>query len=192
MNMSFITTKTACSVTQVLKNTRNFWQWINIIFNKVDEDRRKLLGPDRTCAEWLLRNGAAVKFVGFPEYLNDYNGLPLEGVPLHIKEIDATDSSIMHQGFPHFIGCKYIEKIIFDKCSYLENEGLHQLTPLEKTLKYLQVSRCGNITDKGLEGLHSLRNLGILLLYDLPYVKNKSAVVDSLKQKLPQCNITFE
>lgn len=190
--MSFVATKTACLPTQVIKSTRNFWQWINIIFNKVDEDRRKLFGPDRTCAEWLLRNGAAVKFRGYPDYLQDYNRLPLENTTLHIQEVDATDSSIMHYGFPHFVGCKFIEKIVFDKCSYLQNEALHKLTPLQESLEYLQVSRCGDITEKGLEGLNSLSNLKTLVLFELISIKDKNSVVESLKRKLPQCNITFE
>lgn len=190
--MSFIAMQTACTTTQVIKSTRNLWQWINIIFNKVDEDRRKLFGPDRTCAEWLLRNGAAVRFRGNPDYLHNYNCLPLEGTTLYIQEVDATNSSIMHYGFPHFIGCKFIEKIILDNCSYLQNDALHQLTPLQETLIYLQVSRCGNITEKGLEGLNSLSNLKTLLLYDLQYVKDKNAILESLRRKLPQCNITFE
>lgn len=190
--MLYIATQTACTTTHLIKNTRNFWHWINIIFNKVDEDRRKLFGPDRTCAEWLLRNGAAVKFRGNPEYLHDYNSLPLEGITLYIQEVDATDSSIMHYGFPHFVGCKFIEKVIFDKCSYLEDLALHKLDPLQETLKYLQVSRCGNISENGLEGLKSLSKLQTLLLFDLQSVKDKKAAVESLKRKLPQCKIAFE
>lgn len=175
-----------------ITNKRNFWAWLNIIFNKVDEDRRKLLGPDRTCAEWILRNGGAVKFVGVAEFLSNYNHLPPEGTVYYVKEIDATESSVSHYGFDHFKGCKFIEKIIFHKCDYLEDQALERLSPLQKSLKHLQISSCSNITEKGLGSLYPLINLKTLLLFDLIEVKSKDAVMVDLKNKLPHCDITFK
>ncbi|GJQ65942.1 hypothetical protein Trydic_g4040 [Trypoxylus dichotomus] len=173
-------------------NTRHLWQWINIIFNKVDEERRKLVGPDRTCAEWILRNGGQVKWLGNPEYLADYNQLPPEGTKLHIQEVDATGSSIMHYGFPHFEGCKHIEKIIFHDCGYLYDQALDMMKPIDKTLTNLQVSKCGNITEEGLLYLGGLNGLKILLMYDLPYVKDKEKILTALKQKLPNCKVEYK
>lgn len=72
-------------------------------FVRVDGARIKEVGPDRACAEWLLRCGAAVKWdKGSEEWLKDYNSLPVGNYRLHITEIDATDSAVMHVGFPHF------------------------------------------------------------------------------------------
>ncbi|KAF2900692.1 hypothetical protein ILUMI_05495 [Ignelater luminosus] len=171
--------------------TRNLWQWLNIIFNSVDEERRKVYGADRTCAEWLLRNGASVKWTSAKEFLADYNELPPENIKLYIKEVDATDSSISHYGFPHFAGCKHIDKIILHKCGYLENEALPQLKPLKNTLKYLQISSCGNITEPGLNSLTELNNLEKLIIADLPYVKDKEGVLKTLSNTLTKCNITY-
>lgn len=171
---------------------RNFWAWLNIIFNQVDTERRKLLGPDRTCAEWILRNGGSIKFVGVKEFLSNYNNLPPEGAVFYVQEVDATEASITHHGFPHFVGCKFIEKIILHKCDYLEDQALEGLAPLHKSLKHLQISNCVNITEKGLGTLHPLINLKTLLLFNLIEVKNKDAVIVDLKNKLPQCDITFK
>lgn len=73
----------------------------------MDESRIKEVGPDRACAEWLLRCGAGVKWDKGPdEYLRDYNSLPAGNYrALKIGEIDATNSAIMHIGFPHFSNC---------------------------------------------------------------------------------------
>jgi H+-transporting ATP synthase F0 complex subunit s len=70
----------------------------------VDKSRIDEVGPDRACAEWLLRCGAAVKWDKGPdEWLKDYNSLPVGHYRSHhIAEIDATDSAVMHIGFPHF------------------------------------------------------------------------------------------
>lgn len=72
-----------------------------MMFNKPDPKRIKLVGPDRACAEWVLRNGGKVVWADGKK-LADYNSLPPEDqeVPKLI-EIDGTDSSISHYGFPH-------------------------------------------------------------------------------------------
>lgn len=170
---------------------RCLWGWLNTIFNKVDESRIQAVGPDRACAEWLLRCGAAVKWTGAQQYFNDYNSLPPENVKLHIKEIDATDSAIMGVGFPHLRGLKHLERFIIHKCMYVEDSALQMLGCTKGTLKYLQVSSCGNVTVEGIKSLHQLTNLKSLLLYDLPEIRNKEECLVWLKEKLPQCEIEF-
>ncbi|XP_025833474.1 ATP synthase subunit s, mitochondrial isoform X1 [Agrilus planipennis] len=180
------------TVTTVHTTNQSFWAWLNIVFNRVDEDRVKRFGPDRACAEWLLRNGASVKFCKSSRYLSDYNSLPIEGSKFFLEEIDATDSSIMHHGFPHFVGCKFIRKIKFHKCIYLENEALGMLAPLRESLLYLQISECNNIDSEGLKKLDKLHKLKELILFNLPYVRDKDAIVNFLQNYLPLCNIDFK
>jgi hypothetical protein len=74
----------------------------NIPCSRVDDKRIAEVGPDRACAEWLMRNGAFVKWTDDREFLKDYNALPAEGDIRYIQEIDATDSSVMHYGFEYF------------------------------------------------------------------------------------------
>lgn len=176
----------------LIPQTRTLFHWLNIVFNKVDEERRRLVGPDRSCAEWLLRNGAHVKWDNCTEFLTDYNKLPNEKIKLHIVEVDATEASIMHYGFDHFIGCEHIRKIIFHKCYYLENEALKGLTPLQNSLLYLQITECLNITEDGLIHLNALTNLKELTLAGLPYIKDKEKIVKTLKNYLPDCIIQYQ
>lgn len=80
---------------------RTFWEYVNMMFNKPDPDRIKLVGPDRACAEWVLRNGGRVVWAGGKK-LADYNSLPPDNQPVpKLIEIDGTDSSISHYGFSH-------------------------------------------------------------------------------------------
>jgi hypothetical protein len=69
---------------------------------RVDASRIKDVGPDRACAEWLLRCGAGVRWQNSKSFVKDYNSLPHEGKSMKIIEIDATDSAVMNVGFPHF------------------------------------------------------------------------------------------
>lgn len=87
--------------------TRRFWEYVNMMFNKPDLERIKRFGPDRTCAEWVLRNGGKVVWVG-GKVLSDYNLLPRETVSVpKISEIDATNCGISHYGFPHLSNIIY-------------------------------------------------------------------------------------
>ncbi|XP_059907678.1 ATP synthase subunit s, mitochondrial isoform X2 [Gadus macrocephalus] len=82
--------------------TRHFWGWINAVFNRVDYERIKAIGPDRAAAEWLLRCGAKVRFLGFERWHHDYNALPTGPLDRYkIQGIDATESCIMYRGFDH-------------------------------------------------------------------------------------------
>ena len=71
-----------------------------------DKDRIKELGPDRSCAEWLLRCGATIRWKGADSWQNDYNTLPQGGVAsmgkFRIEEVEAVEAGIMDVGFDHF------------------------------------------------------------------------------------------
>ncbi|XP_058822905.1 ATP synthase subunit s, mitochondrial [Topomyia yanbarensis] len=171
---------------------RYFWGWINMMFNRVDKDRLKMVGPDRLCAEWLLRNGAKAKFVNVPQMQINYNLLPSDTVPVLIEELDGTESGIMHIGFDHLKGLTRLRKVKLHKCVYLEDQALAKLKFVADTLEELEVSSCKNITDAGLLHLKDLKKLKQLATYDLPYVKDIQVVESSLKQALPGCRMDLK
>lgn len=171
---------------------RSLFYWIYLRFNAIDEDRLKKFGPDRTCAEWILRNGGAIKFTNSEDFLRDYNELPIEGTPVRLTEVDASDTTILDVGFDHFKGCNHVTKVILHNCNSLENKALEKLAFLSKTLLYLKISSCGNISDDGLLKLNILQKLKELLLIDLIAVKKKEHVSETLKSQMPNCNIQFK
>ena len=68
-----------------------------------DKDRIKEVGANRACAEWLLRCGAHVRWVGIPTWQTDYNSLPSgEFHKFKIEEVNADDAAVMDMGFAHF------------------------------------------------------------------------------------------
>uniref|UniRef100_A0A1A8MCD7 ATP synthase, H+ transporting, mitochondrial F0 complex, subunit s n=1 Tax=Nothobranchius pienaari TaxID=704102 RepID=A0A1A8MCD7_9TELE len=175
---------------------RHFWGWLNAVFNKVDHERIKAVGPDRAAAEWLLRCGAKVRFEGFERWHHDYNGLPTGTLGRYkIQAIDATKSCIMYRGFDYLDGLKHVEEIKLNKCIYIEDTCLERLSSVEnlqQSLYRMEVVSCGNVTDKGLIALHKLRNLEYLFLCDLPGVKDKQVTVDRLQTALPRLDITLD
>lgn len=171
---------------------RNIWSWLNTIFNKVDPERIKEVGPDLAAAEWLIRCGASVKWKNFDKWQIDYNTLPTGNLHRYkIEEIDATDSAVMYVGFPHLEGLTRLRKIKFHNCNYLNDEALEMLNLIKDTLENLEITSCGNVTEKGLLSLKNLINLKYLLLFDLPEVSNREMCMKQLQNFLPECKIHF-
>uniref|UniRef100_A0A1A9WDT4 Uncharacterized protein n=1 Tax=Glossina brevipalpis TaxID=37001 RepID=A0A1A9WDT4_9MUSC len=167
---------------------RNIWGFVAIAFNRVDMDRLMKVGPNRLCAEWILKNGGGIRTTANPDFLfKDYNNLPPENVKFFIKVADATGASIMKIGLQHFNGCKHIDTVIFHNCQHLEEDGLNDILYLTESLKVLQVSACGNIKDEGLMVIGQLKNLEMLKIFFMPSVKDLENVKNQLQKMLPNC-----
>ncbi|XP_063826723.1 ATP synthase subunit s, mitochondrial [Ostrinia nubilalis] len=168
---------------------RTFWEYVNMMFNKPDPKRIEQVGPDRACAEWVLRNGGKVVWAN-GNTLADYNALPPEdqGVP-KLLEIDGTDSSISHYGFSHLSGCDLLQKIILHNDNYIDDRAMQGLSHGKDTLLHVQVSKCPSVTDIGLKEIKVLGKLQSLVLFDLISVSNLEECKNYLKSQLPKCNI---
>ncbi|XP_060684441.1 ATP synthase subunit s, mitochondrial [Hemiscyllium ocellatum] len=175
---------------------RNFWGWLNAVFNKVDYDRIKDVGPDRAASEWLLRCGASVRYKGFDKWQKDYNHLPTGPLEkFKIERIDATESCIMFKGFDYLDYLEHVEEIKFQRCIYIQDECLERLCRiqnLQKSLQWLEIISCGNVTDRGILSLHLLKNLRYLFLSDLPGVEEKEKTLQILIRALPNCEIKVD
>lgn len=169
--------------------SRQYFHWVHLQFNVVNEERLKKFGPDRTCAEWILRNGGSVKWAQSSKVLSNYNELPSEGTKLILEEVDASKTSIMQNGFVHFKGCKQLKKLILHRCGYVNDQALTDLEYLKGSLLYLQISSCPTITDKGLLTLKQLTKLEELLLFDLPVAKDLQNTIQALKSSLSSCKV---
>lgn len=160
-----------------------------MMFNKPDTDRIKKFGPDRACAEWVLRNGGKIVWVN-GSTIRDYNLLPPEslGVP-KVLEIDGSDSSISHYGFPHLMGCTKLTKITLHNDDYIDDRAIKGLAYGKSTLTHVQVSKCVNVTDAGLKEIKALRKLQHLVLYGLISVENMEECKLVIQAHLPKCKI---
>jgi len=177
-----------------LTQYRLFYAWLNNIFNQVDPARIKDVGPDRACAEWLLRCGAVVKWHGKEKEIKDYNSLPVGNYrTLKIESVDATDSAIMETGFTHFKDLEYLKKLKLKNCTYLTDESIpHLAFDTKDRLEWLELSDNGNVTEKGLRHLRKLRKLKFLKLANLPGVQNPSDLLELLKKDMPDCEIIYD
>ncbi|XP_075469955.1 ATP synthase subunit s, mitochondrial [Ascaphus truei] len=176
--------------------SRHFWGWLNAVFNKVDYERIKDIGPDRAASEWLLRCGARVRYQGSDKWQQDYNGLPTGPLGKHkIQGIDATESCIMYRGFDYLDGLEHVAEIKLSKCMYIEDaclERMSKIDNLQKSLQRLEIISCGNVTDRGILSLNSFRNLEYLLLSDLPGIQKRDATVEMLRRAIPALQVELD
>jgi H+-transporting ATP synthase F0 complex subunit s len=77
------------------------YKYIKLCSYRIDQDRLKEVGPDRCCAEWILRCGGSIRWKGKQFWEKDYNSLPPTNMAYKVEEIDATGSSVMAVGFIH-------------------------------------------------------------------------------------------
>ncbi|XP_026808056.1 ATP synthase subunit s, mitochondrial-like [Rhopalosiphum maidis] len=177
-------------------NKRCLWQWIDDTFNRLDDDRIKEIGPNLACAEWLMKNGAQVRWKGCKEFVSHYNCLPsitsYNRGQFLIEQIYAgKEASISHIGFCYFENCKNISKIEFVGCNTIDNEALSKLNILKDYLTNLKINGCLNVSDQGIMALEQLQALKYLELKNLQFLIEPEATIHHLKTKLPECNIQY-
>ncbi|ESO90143.1 hypothetical protein LOTGIDRAFT_97538, partial [Lottia gigantea] len=137
-------------------SNQKFWGMVDFAFNRVERGRRKKYGADRSCAEWLLRNGATLKWKGINSWQLNYNALPdpntsnLDNYKIEI--INVTDSGVTGFGFNHLEGLNHVKKVILHK-SRVDDRGLLCLKLIKHTLEDLQVSQCPDVSASGLRCL---------------------------------------
>ncbi|CAD5111026.1 DgyrCDS378 [Dimorphilus gyrociliatus] len=178
----------ALSARHFLVQKRNLLRMLTQIPNKPNMDRIEQVGPDRACAEWLLRCGAKVKWTNNTSWLEDYNQLPSISIKNLLFEVEAIDSSIMDVGFIHLKGCNHIRSFLMNSCPYVEDNALSKLDSLKSSLQNLELVNLLGVTDEGIKSLTELTELKSLVLEGLPSVRYQSTF-DSLRKALPNCDI---
>lgn len=152
--------------------------------------RLKVVGADRLCAEWILKNGGFIKFENHQTWTTNYNALPAENYRYRIEEVDTNSkTTIMAMGFDHFKDCTAVRKITLKSCKYMENEAMDKLGHLKDSLVELEINGCYNVIDEGLRTLKQLNKLQKLTIANLPYVSDMKAVEKELTASLTKCVI---
>ncbi|XP_060062679.1 ATP synthase subunit s, mitochondrial-like [Ylistrum balloti] len=168
------------------------WMRLLSVINQVYPHRIEEVGPDRACAEWLVKNGGAVRWVGNPHQTEtDYNLLP-QNVTLKIEEIICDEAVVLSNGFGYLGGLKHVKRFTLHNCKFASDRMVSSLFYLRDSLEHLQISSCRHVTQDGLNSLEDLRKLQYLLLFDLESIRDKAKCIEQLKERLPpDCLIEF-
>ncbi|XP_014254588.1 ATP synthase subunit s, mitochondrial isoform X1 [Cimex lectularius] len=172
---------------------REFFASLNFIFNRVSAERVKEVGPDRACAEWLMKNGAFIRWIGNSDFVGHYNSLPLDPKltgNYNIEEVKADQASISHHGFDHFKGCKHIRIMTLHDCWFVDNMAIAKLRFLKDSLTCLTITNCQEITDEGLLKISNLVNLQDFTFGNMMNLKNPDKIASDIREAIPGCIVT--
>ncbi|CAF1264403.1 unnamed protein product [Rotaria sp. Silwood1] len=176
-----------------LTNNRQFWSWLNFVWNKYDQKRVQEIGPDRACAEWLLRCGGSVRFKNWNSITSNYNAIP-SGDPGQnkIEEIRAIKACITSDGFAYLDGLTDLKKIHLEKCDLIGDGSIIRFRKVNDTLESLVLIDLVQISENGLGNLTDLKNLKQITLARLPCIKNRDGIIKLLHNELPKCTINYD
>ncbi|CAF1070443.1 unnamed protein product [Adineta steineri] len=190
--MTIILTKRLTS-NILLSNNRQFWTWLNIVWNRYDRKRVQEIGPDRACAEWLLRCGGSVRFKNSTSVTADYNAIPSGTSGQNkIEEIRAVKACITSDGFSYLDGLTALKKIHLEKCDQLPDSSISRLKQVKDTLESIALIDLVQISENGVGDLTDLKNLKQIDLARLPNIKNREGIIKLLNNELPGCNVNYD
>jgi len=95
---------------------------LNIAIARYDRKRVQELGPDRACADWIIRCGGSVRFKNWGSFVSKRNQLPI-GTPGHfrIEEIRVVQTCLTSEGFAYLDGLHDLKKIHLEKCDQIDD-----------------------------------------------------------------------
>jgi H+-transporting ATP synthase F0 complex subunit s len=171
---------------------RPFWGFLNHAWNEYDVKRVEEVGPNRACAEWLLKCGAQVKLTNWGSYIVDFNKMPGGSYErFKIEEIRAENACLMARGMEYFNGLKDLKTVKFVNCELIDDAAIAKLSYVRDSLSELQLVFCPLVTDVGISYLYLLPNLKELYINYMPNVKDPKLALKLLKEKLPNTKVEF-
>ncbi|CAF2081607.1 unnamed protein product [Rotaria magnacalcarata] len=171
---------------------RQFWNSLNIVWNKYDRKRVQEIGPDRACAEWLVRCGGSVRFKNWGTFSSHFNTIPAGASnQFKIEEIRAINASITSEGFAHLDGLSDLKKIHLEKCDQICDSSIARCNKVKDSLESIELIDLAQISENGLAYLAGLKNLKHIVLARLSSVKHRDAILKLLTNELPRCTINY-
>ncbi|CAD5121209.1 DgyrCDS9744 [Dimorphilus gyrociliatus] len=183
------------------RSVERWWrkkQWETLVNDqKLDPERIRILGPDLSAAHFLIMRNVAVKFKGADKWIepikkkNEPVVIPRSYVRgLHLEAIDASNSKLMFESLDNLEGLEHLRYLNLSGCSYVDDWTLNRLHMFNKSLEYLDVSKCENITERGLACLaDKLPNLKYLKMKEMPKVNYAGFVQVLLQECKPTLRI---
>jgi len=176
------------------QNIMRYKRYQRMISRQYDQrfvaERHLFLGSDLAAAHFLLHRGGAVKFVGDDKWHkrdeNDDYFLPGSRVPgMYVEGVDASNTEIMFEGLDNLIDLHKLRFLSLADCKYINDWCMGKMPQFERSLEFLDLSNCSNVTAKGLSGLACLKKLKYLRLEGFDRAKDVAKVVLQLEEAIP-------
>ncbi|CAF3334062.1 unnamed protein product [Rotaria socialis] len=159
---------------------------------RYDRKRVQEIGPDRACAEWLVRCGGSVRFKNWGTFSSHFNTIPAGASnQFKIEEIRAINASITSEGFAYLDGLSDLKKIHLEKCDQICDSSIARCNKVKDSLESIELIDLAQISENGLAYLAGLKNLKHIVLARLSSIKHRDAILKLLTNELPRCTINY-
>ncbi|XP_046752118.1 distal membrane-arm assembly complex protein 2 [Diprion similis] len=152
---------------------KKLWHQKRIEVEKEDQqfikERHEILGSNLATSHFLVHRGAKVKFLGRPEWVEkdpkgNYN-LPSSFVPDFVLEaIDLNGIGLYYEGLDNMRYLNELTWLSFKGCKTIDDWCLDKMSSYYPKLKYLDISDCEQVTERGLEALYRIHSLKKLIV----------------------------
>ncbi|XP_060062683.1 distal membrane-arm assembly complex protein 2-like [Ylistrum balloti] len=163
-----------------------------------DMQRYESLGPDMSAAQFVLDNGGKIKIDGVKNWipLSEESGSSLMFLKpdgrletMKVEGLDLSGVPIVFEAFRNFVNLQNVRYIRIWDNDIFDDFSLTQFALFRDSLEFLDISRCPQLTERGLAWLHHLENLKCLRLDDLKGVEDPEVVIDLIRDMLPNCQV---
>lgn len=131
---------------------------MNNIFNKYDTFHVQKVGPDRACAEFVIKMGGRVRLICEDDadfgdidsfdasklrWICDHSNLPEKSQgKAYVIEIDARGLDITNIGMGYFTNLKHAKALNLDRCDHIDKDGMECLLTGNPKLKDISAKNC--------------------------------------------------
>lgn len=157
--------------------------------------RNETLGYELAAAHFIVYRGGAIKFHGDDKWIKaneykDYN-LPTYYVrDKYIEAIDCEDTDLYYEGLQNLRNIRFLKWLSFNDCPNFDDWCLDTICGQHyKSLVYLDLRNCPNLTHRGLVALWKMEKLKILYLDDLVRSTEYEMTILMLQEHLPLLDI---
>ncbi|XP_044766584.1 distal membrane-arm assembly complex protein 2 [Coccinella septempunctata] len=158
-------------------------------------ERNEVLGNELAAAHFVVFRGGAVKFHGDDKWIkaDEYKNYNLPEYYVrnkYIEAIDCSDTDIYYEGLQNFRDVKHLKWLSLNDCQDIDDWCIDTICAAHyKTLVYLDLRNCRNITERGLTALWKMKKLKLLFLDDVIRSTEFEMTVLLLQEQLPQLEI---
>jgi len=158
--------------------------------------RHQILDSDLSVAHMIVARGGSVKMLGDDKWvkLTADKKVPLpnkKDSSYKLEAIDASGLDLVYEAFENFFNLRHLAHLDLSNGKRIDDWCINSLHSLSGTLRYLNVSGCPNVTEKGLATLHKLK-LDTLVMNDMPSLTDPQLSLMLLEEMIPSTLIISE
>ncbi|GJQ79689.1 hypothetical protein Trydic_g5837 [Trypoxylus dichotomus] len=169
-----------------------------IIAQNFIPERNQVLGNELAAAHFIVFRGGAVKFFGQDHWIkaNQFKQYELPNrfeEHWYLQAIDCTDMELFYEGLSNLRDLRRLEWLSVSGCEEMDDWCMDRISGMfGRSLLYLDIRDCPNISHRGIGALAKMTRLKILYVNDLVYTKEYEMTCLMLQEVLPDLDIRIE